>query len=145
MKFVSFFSIIALFLFFSGCSSTQASSGTSSEIMILHVVRSAHLDQTQYAPLDRTITDTQAVHQLYAKALALPKISSGGVYNCPSDIGLIYHLDFQQNGSSHKMDLDATGCQFLQLSSKDIRQTNESFLSLAAQVIQIPSLNSKTF
>lgn len=143
MKLARSLSVILLSLFLVSCGSMQIMSGNSSETMILHVVRSVHLDQAQYEPFDRTIVDVQAVHHLYVTALALPAISPGSVYSCPSDIGLIYHLDFEQNGSSHKMDLDATGCQFLQLSQTDVRQTNAAFLSLVAQVLQLPSLTTK--
>jgi hypothetical protein len=121
------------------CSPASASSGTGQPTM-LHVTRTEAFPEYGFAPLDETITDTAAVQQVYQAAYVLPYPPSG-IYNCPNDIGLVYHLEFFQPASSvEQMRLNATGCQFLQIGRDDVRSTNEAFRELLRKTLGIPSL-----
>lgn len=138
MKGAGFLTVVLLVFVFGGCGSAVTSTGTSPEPTVLHVVRTVTIP-SNYRAFNRTITDATAVQHLYHAALALPKAPSG-VFNCPIDVGVVYHLSFQQASSMRQMDLDASGCRFLSISKTDTRQTNAAFLTLVAQVIGLPSL-----
>lgn len=135
----TFFALLLLFLL-AGCGSTTTSGGAAPSLTALHVIRtSSNAYGTHVAPFDRTVTDTTAVQRLYTTAQGLP--AAKGTYNCPKDIGLVYHLNFLQGITSiQQMDLQASGCQFLHISKSDVRLTNVSFLSLFTRTIGIASL-----
>src|SRR5258708_4185562 len=100
---------------------------------VLHVTRSDLSTTNNLGPLDKTVTDTQEVQQLYHAALALPALSTGQELNqaCLSDVGVIYHLDFlQDSAEARKMNLDPGNCKILYLSQTDLRQVNDAFLNL---------------
>ena len=142
MKAASFLVIALVVVLLGGCGSAMTSIGSSApEPNVLHVVRTTTIP-SDYSAFERTITDAAAVQHLYHTALALSRAPSG-IINCPNDIGLVYHLSFQQVSLASQMDLDASGCRFLSISKTDIRQTNPAFLTLVAQVIGLPSLLMK--
>ena len=131
--------VVLLAFVYGGCGSSTLNTGITSSPTSLHVVRTVGDPELHVSPLDRTITDVQAVQQLYQAALKLSKASSTASYSCPNDLSVHYLLSFQQNTMTQKMDLNATGCMFLQISSTDLRWTTPSFQSLVAQVIGISS------
>ena len=105
---------------------------------VLHVTRPA---VDNFPSLDTTIRDAKAVQHLYAAAYALAIPTGGGTVNCPSDNGMTYYLDFLKGTTSiQKMSLDATGCQYLQLSPSDSRYADTAFQSLFEKTVGIPSL-----
>jgi len=118
-----------------------AGCGTTTQISTsLYATRSESLPGYHFAPFERTATNSTAVQQLYAATLDLPS-PQPGVYNCPADIGLVYHLSFQGDRFTIKhMDLDATGCGWLYLNQTEARITTDAFRSLVAQTIGIPCL-----
>lgn len=121
-----------------------ACGGTSQQPASLHVLRPASQFPIYGQPfprLERTINDAHAVQQLYAAALALPVVDQGKTYSCPADFGVVYQLDFLAGNSLlQHMDVQASGCQWVHLSSADIRWTNAAFNRLLANTIGIPSL-----
>lgn len=125
---------LVLVILLAGC-------GTTPQVATsFHVTRSESLQGYHFAPFERTVNNTTAVQRLYAAALALPT-PQPGVYNCPIDIGLVYHLNFHGDKFTFQhMDLEATGCGWLHLNQTEIRQTTDSFLSLVVQTIGIPCL-----
>ena len=110
----------------------------------LHVLRPASqfpISGQPFPRLERTITNANAVQQLYAAALALPVVDQGKTYNCPADLGVVYQLDFLAGSSMlHHMDVQASGCGWVHLSSTDARWTTAAFNRLLANTIGIPSL-----
>lgn len=107
---------------------------------MLRVTRTETLPGYNFAPLDVTIRDVTTVQRIYQAAYAQPVPPSGTV-NCPADIGLIYHLDFFQNGAAvEQMQLDPMGCQALTISHGDVRMSSEAFLELLRKNLGIPSL-----
>ncbi|HTK06446.1 MAG TPA: hypothetical protein VL485_04725 [Ktedonobacteraceae bacterium] len=110
----------------------------------LHVLRPASQFPVFGQPfprLERTTHDTTTIQQLYAAAQALPVVDLGKVYHCPADFGVVYQLDFQAGSDLlQHMDVQASGCQWVHLSSTDVRQSNAAFSRLLASTIGIPSL-----
>jgi hypothetical protein len=85
----------------------------------LHVVRSPGL--SRMSPLDVTIRDSTAVRRVYADLLGLPR-PRPGVYNCPMDSGVVYHLTFSRGRQVVlTADVQATGCRGVTLSPSDGR------------------------
>ncbi len=108
---------------------------------VLHVVRNDTLPGHHFASLNRVIHDAAQVQNLYTSAYALKSIPPGAIFNCPSDNGLEYHLEFLRVTTSvQPMDIDATGCEFLHINDRDTRFTTSSFRALLAKVLDIPSL-----
>lgn len=132
---------VALFLvlLLAGCMGTVA----DREPTLLHVVRPGLVGyhQQQVAPFDRTVRDAAAVQRLYTAALALPRPSHPPV-PCTYDWGLVYHLTFLEGTSQlQQMDVQPLNCNHLvNLSQTDVRQTDQSFLTLLANTIGLPSL-----
>lgn len=125
---------LILVILLAGCATTTQVSTS------LYVTRSESLPGYRFAPFERTVTNTTAVQQLYAAALLLSS-PQPGVYHCPNDIGLVYHLSFSGDRFTIKhMDLDATGCGWLYLNQTEARMTTDSFRSLVVQTIGIPCL-----
>ena len=121
-----------------GTGSTSGGTTTTTGPTTLHVVRSNTL-YLHFPPFDHTISTAVAVQKLFHAALALPKVA--GVYNCPVDTGLEYHLTFLHGTSSiQQMNLDASGCQFLGIGKQDSRVTNAAFLALFTKTVGITSL-----
>jgi hypothetical protein len=137
--------ILPVFIVLASCGTPSANKGLSSEPTatspkptVLHVIRPA---VNNFPALDRTVQDATAVQRLYASAYTLPIPTPGGAVNCPSDIGMVYHLEFLRNATLiQKMSLDATGCQLLQIGQTEMRFTDEAFRSLFTKTIGIPSL-----
>ncbi len=131
---------LLLLLFLAACGDTAPASVPP--LTSLHVIRPSLSDIHRFPLLDKTVSDAKAVQRLYSAALALSMPdSSGGVASCSGDIGLVYHLTFlQKNTSVQKMDLDATGCRYLQISPTDARYATDSFVALFTKTIGIPSL-----
>jgi hypothetical protein len=112
---------------------------------VLHVTRTDPSPTGNLGPLDKTVTDPQAVQNLYHAALALPAYAVGSSISqsCLSDTGVIYHLDFLQgNTEVQKMNLDPGDCKILYLSQTDLRQVNDAFLTQIKQAIGVNSLTS---
>jgi hypothetical protein len=115
-------------------------SGGDAKPTMLHVTRNEELSGYDFAPLDVTVRDVNAIQHLYQAAYALPKPPSGTI-NCPNDIGLTYHLEFFEGDTSvQQMDLDATGCQFLQITHDEVRMSDGGFRESLRKLIGIPSL-----
>ena len=122
------------------CGSAGQTGGTTLP-NVLHVVRTDPLPGHHFASLNRVIHDAAQAQNLYTAAYALKSIPPGAVFNCPSDNGLEYHLDFLRMTSSvQSMILDATGCEFLHINDRDARFTTSSFRALLTKVLNIPSL-----
>ena len=131
---------VALFLvlLLAGCMGTAA----DQEPTLLHVVRPGLVGyhQQQVAPFDRTVRDAAAVQRLYTAALALPRPSQYPL-PCTNDWGLVYHLTFLKGTSQlQQMDVQPLGCHWVYLSQTDVRQADQSFLTLLANTIGLPSL-----
>ena len=137
------FFVLLLFFLLAGCGSASASGRVHSSPTALRVVRVSNNPYGSHiVPFNQTITDTTGVQRLYTAIQQLP--DARGTYNCPKDIGLVYHLSFLQGTTSmQQMDLQASGCQFLRISKTDTRITNASFLSLFTTTIGIASIIPK--
>ena len=121
---------------------TPASTNTS---LVLHVTRTDPSPTDNLGPLDKTVTDTQTVENLYHAAFALPAYAVGSSISqsCLSDTGVIYHLDFLQGSTEvQKMNLDPGDCKILYLSQTDLRQVSDAFLTQLKQAIGVNSLTS---
>ncbi len=121
-----------------------ACAGTPQQPTALHVLRPASpfpIYGQPFPRLERTIHDAKAVQQLYAAALALAVVDQRKTYFCPIDFGVVYRLDFLAGSSMlQHMDVQASGCQWVHLSSTDTRWTTAAFNRLLANTIGIPSL-----
>lgn len=132
--------IMALLTFaLAGCGSTALSAASSTTSTILQVERIKTIPENYYSDFDRTITNADAILQLYHAALALPTVPNG-ITMCPLDAGMMYHLTFEFRSSTRQMTLDPSGCQILTIGKTDIRQANEAFITLVEHVIGIPCL-----
>lgn len=104
----------------------------------LHVTLPASQVSTPlYHPIDKTITDIAGVQKLYKAALALPVLPPGAVQFCSAGIpGLTYHLTFlHSNTVLRTASMDASGCENLVFSPKDIRMTDQAFQTLLQQTV----------
>lgn len=126
----------------------NSTDGSTDQPTVLHVTRPANNGRPT---LKRTVEDAAMVQHLYAAANALPSPSPGGqvlkpggaVNHCGMDNGMIYQMDFYKGKTLiQEMTLQATGCQTLQIGqdTNNIRVTNQAFLSLLMQTIDIPTL-----
>jgi hypothetical protein len=136
MRFKAVFAASLLLVLLTACHPTTGSNNPT----MLRVTRTETLPGYNFAPLDVTIRNVTTVQHIYQAAYAQP-VPPSGIYNCPVDIGLIYHLDFFQDGASvEQMSLNATGCQFLQITHDDVRMSSEAFRELLRKNLGIPSL-----
>jgi hypothetical protein len=129
-------------------SSSNTAGGTPSAPggpTVLHVTRTDPSATNNIGPLDKTVTDVQAVRELYQMAqdqLAYPTGSSIS-QNCLNDLGVVYHLDFLAGTTEvQRMNLDPGQCKILFLSQTDIRQASDAFLHLLQQTLRLNSLTS---
>lgn len=138
--------MLAMFLTLSICVSACATSATSSSQtgMILYVTRTP-VGSPAPVTFDKTITNPNAIQQLYRAARALPK---AGLQSCPTTTeGYVrqdYHLAFRQGTSQLlPMTLQDWGCGDLFVGSddvhgaSDVRLTDETFWDLFAQTIGV--------
>jgi len=152
--------IVCLMLLLAGCLATQPtvlyavrqgvsewvallSQRMGTQPTVLHAVRPSLVGYRQQVvpPFDRTVRDAAAVQRLYAAALALP-ISSNYGAPCPPDFHLVYHLTFLAGTSQlQQIDVEPLGCSFVFLSQTDVRQADQSFLTLLAHTIGLPRLD----
>lgn len=134
--------VLLLGLLLVACAET--SQPTPQQPTALHVLRPASQFPIYGQPfprLERTINDANAVQQLYAAALALPVVDKGKTYHCPVDFGVVYRLDFLAGSNLlQHMDVQASGCRWVHLSSTDTRWTTDAFNRLLANMMGIPSL-----
>ena len=80
------------------------------------------------------------MQRLYTAALALPRPSQYPL-PCPNDLGLVYHVTFLAGTSQlQQMDVQPLGCTWVYLSQTDVRQGDQSFLTLFADTIGLSSL-----
>lgn len=126
-----------LLLLLTGCMGTASTPKPS----ILHAVRpSLSRSHQQVTPLDQTVRDAPTVQRLYAAALALPRPRQYPL-PCPNDFGLVYHLTFLDGMNQlQRIDVQPLGCHWVYLSQTDVRQADQSFLTLLANTIKLPSL-----
>ena len=105
----------------------------------LVITRTNELPQNKIpAFTPRTVQDAQAVQQLYQAAYTQPFLPMG-IYHCPADFGVVYHLQFLHQGTTMlQATLDASGCRSLSLGTAPTRQTTDAFWSLFATVAGIP-------
>lgn len=139
MKHRIFLLIVPLVLL-SGCGATLFAAGGATPLPdTLHVRRVNHAPANYYPSFSpRTITDQQAVQQLYKTIEALPSSSGSGVRMCPNDRGLEYQLDFYQGHTLIQgVIYDPEGCQFLKIGNTDIRIPDESFVQSFAHLLGI--------
>lgn len=111
----------------------------------LHVTRTDPSATNNLGPLDKTVTDAQTVQQLYHMAVDMPKFPTGASISqsCLGDLGVIYHLDFQQGVTDvQRMNLDPGNCKILYFSQTDLRQVSDDFLNLLKQSLHVNSLTS---
>ncbi len=134
--------ILGLTLLFAACdNTTQGGTALSSSNVpdSMHVTRVSTQPKNHIIPLDITIHDSTQVQCIYNAALALPKFPST-IKHCPVDFGIQYHIDFLQHTKHmQQVVLDANGCRKLYIDKGDVRQTNDAFWSLLAQVAGIPT------
>lgn len=125
-----------------GCTNAAAAGLYTSAPTTLQATRIVNAFFRPMSPFQRTITDATAVQRLYNAAMKLPKAPSGQVsVNCPNDFNLHYQLRFLQNGSVvSNMDYNASGCQWLRISSSDSRITTPAFQDLLAQTLGLSKL-----
>ncbi|HEY0754810.1 MAG TPA: hypothetical protein VGD98_12680 [Ktedonobacteraceae bacterium] len=126
-----------------GSSATTSSPGSGPTI--LHVTRTDPSATNNIGPLDKTITDSVMVQQLYSSAQQAPAYatSTSISQSCLNDTGVIYHLDFLQGTSEiQRMNLDPGNCKILYLSQTDLRQASAAFLQMLTQALQVNSLTS---
>jgi hypothetical protein len=136
MRFKAVFAAALLLVLLTACHPTTGPNNPT----MLRVTRTEEFPEYGFAPLDVTIRDVTTVQRIYHAAYAQP-VPPSGTANCPADIGLVYHLDFFQNGTSvEQMQLDATGCEALTISHDDVRMSNYAFLELLRKNLGIPSL-----
>lgn len=155
MKHWRVFFLIGIIFLLSACGTVGAvgtaapaptrSGGQSSTptAMVLQVVRapSTRLNPA-YPGLQRTITDTATVNQLYQMALALPS-APPGIIHCPVDFDVTYQLTFNQGPQGQQqMTLDATGCRFLHLAADPYhtKASTEAFRAQLARMLGVSSL-----
>lgn len=129
--------------------SAIVSSGTPSPSSgaptVLHVTRTDPSVTNNIGSLDKTVTDSSAVQNLYTMAHSLPPYSTGTSIsqNCLNDLGVIYHLTFLQGTSEvQRMNLDPGNCKILYLSQSDLRQASDPFLNLLKEALHLNSLTS---
>ena len=112
---------------------------------VLQVTRTDPSATNNIGPLNKTVTDASEVQNLYAMAQKLPAypVGSSISQSCLNDLGVIYHLDFRQNGSDvQRMNLDPGNCKILYFSQTDLRQASDAFLNLLKQALHVDSLTS---
>ncbi len=112
---------------------------------VLHVTRSDLSTTNNLGPLNKMVTDTQTVQNIYRAAVALPPLSTGQEMNqaCLNDLAVVYHLNFLTGTTPlTQMNLDPGKCRILYLSKTDLRQVSDAFLTLVKQAIQVPSLTN---
>ncbi len=144
--------ILPLFLLLASCGTSTLRGSTSSQPTIVSVTRISLFPTNKFASFQETVKDATMVQQLYTAALALPPanlalppVSSAKMAGCLSDAGLRYRLAFQPSAlPSSQMELNPGGCQFLTITGKktDIRQMNQSFLSLFEKTIKVAWLSN---
>lgn len=79
----------------------------------VHVVRAA--GGLRLPPLNRTISDPQAVSRLAAEVRSLPVLPPGE--HCPADLGTVYTLTFVQPSPTWTAAIHVQGCETVQLST----------------------------
>ena len=128
---------VLLLLLLTGCMGMAS----NPQPTVLHVVRPSLVGyHQQVAPLDRTARDATTVQRLYAAALALPRPSQYPL-PCTNDFGLVYHVTFLAGTSPlQQLDVQPLGCHWVYLSQTDVRRADQSFLTLFAKTIGLPSL-----
>jgi len=132
--------LIVSLVLLSGCGATLFAAGGAKLLPdTLHVRLVNHIPDNHYpSSSPRTITDQQAVQQLYTTIQALPSSSGSGVRMCPIDRGLDYQLDFYQGHILiREVIYDPEGCQLLKIGTTDVRIPNESFVQSLAHMLGI--------
>jgi hypothetical protein len=133
-----------LLLLISGCAVGQAGQSSTTEPTMLRIVRvNTNPYMTQYPPLKETIRDAAVVQHIYQEAYTLPQAPRE---TCLLGTGsLIYQLYFFRGKTLLKeMNFGVIGCQFLQLSKTDIRDSNSQFDLLLRQTLHLNSLVSQS-
>lgn len=129
-------------------STTDAPSVTptaSGDPTVLHVTRTDPSATNNIGPLDKTITDSATVQDLFSMAKKSPAYPTGTSISesCLNDLGVIYHLDFLQGTTEvQRMNLDPGNCKVLYLSQTDLRQASDTFLNRLKEALQVTSLTS---
>lgn len=130
-----------LVLLISGCASGQTGQGSATDPTLLQVVRvNTNRYMIQYPPLKETIRDTGVVQRIYQEAHMLPP--PAGKSSCPVATGsLIYRLSFFHGKTLlQEMNLGVLDCQYLWLSTTDLRVPDSNFLHLLSQALHLNSL-----
>lgn len=129
---IAFFALFCLIL-----SGIISSCGSRIAPVKLYVTRTSPF--RPLPPLNTTITDTQAVQQLYQAAYNLPDVGSG-TSGCLNNTGIVYHLTFYQDANNtDEMDVAPSGCLILTTSQGPL-QENDAFLNLVAKTIHVNPL-----
>jgi len=126
-------------------STTPSSSTNAVEPSSLHVTRTDLSATDSLGPLDVTVTDVATVQKLYTEAEALPVYPSQDTISesCLTEQNVVYHLDFLKGSTEvQHINLDPGSCQILYFSQTDLRQLNQSYLTLFKQAIQVNSLTN---
>ncbi len=137
--------LLILLAFATGIWVVHSNAASNANTNILHVTRTEPLPGYNYPPLDVTIRNAQSVQRVYAAMYAL-KRTQPGIYFCPFDNGLTYHLTFLYNTTVvRKINFDPAGCSFIIVGQtlhggNDMRYADYAFQKLLAQTIGIPSL-----
>jgi hypothetical protein len=89
---------------------TPQSATTPPALTSAHIIRTSAFPGNHIPPFERTVTDAAKVQQLYAMLVALPAMPPG-IYHCPVDLGVQYHLTFfTGNTPFTSATVDAGGC-----------------------------------
>lgn len=134
--------LIVLCILSSGCGVGAATmpSSQKNNPTALNITRINILSSNHYQPFaSRTITDLQAVQNLYSAMLLLPHAPSNGqARSCPVDWGLEYRLNFSQESTMlTRAIIDMGGCGIINLGKKDTRTYDEAFLQLLAHTVGV--------
>lgn len=122
------------------CGVSASAQGGAAHGLRLHVVRIK--DGAARPSLDTYVNDGAAVQRLYSAALQLPVPPRGAIFHCPFDDGVVYHLTFIGGTvTARRMDLQASGCRFLEMGDDQAHMTTDTFISLFTKTAGQPSLD----
>ncbi len=134
---------VALALTMVGCRNpgqpAQVSASGSGSLSV-HVLRTSAFPQNHIPPLDKAVTDPAKAQALAAALNALPPFPRG-IFSCPADWGIAYHLTFSRghtviSSASVKPD----GCEAVTLSKGDVRWAagQDQFWTAFANALGVP-------
>ena len=89
-------------------------------------------------PAEVTVTDVGNVRSVARALCSLPRVAKGS-YNCPSDLGIAYHLYFSARDRTFRpVEVDAGGCQWVR-GLGTVRWSNGPFWRSLARAVGLSS------